>query len=103
MGIVGGTRGAVSDGMSIDEESEGLRELDAVTVDVEAACDGRETSLDREVMLSEALLERRRWNGLRCAREAIELRRFIELRRESEEGVTSLERDFREGILVPCG
>jgi hypothetical protein len=54
-------------------------------------------------MLSDALLERRRWNGLRCAREAIELRRFIELRRESEEGVTSLERDFREGISVSCG
>jgi hypothetical protein len=103
MGIVCAIKGAVSDGMSIDEESEGLRELVAVTVDVEAACEGRDTSLDREVMLSDALLERRRWNGLRCAREAIELRRFIELRRESEEGVTSLERDFREGILVSCG
>jgi hypothetical protein len=97
MGIVCAIKGAVSDGMSIDEESEGLRELVAVTVDVEAACEGRDTSLDREVMLSDALLERRRWNGLRCAREA------IELRRESEEGVTSLERDFREGILVSCG
>jgi hypothetical protein len=103
MGIIGATSGAVSDGMSIDEESEGLRELDAVTVDVEAACDGRDTSLDKEVMLSDALLKRQRWNGLRCAREAMELRRFIELRRESEDGVTSLERDFREGILVPCG
>jgi hypothetical protein len=100
MGIVGAINGAVSDVMSIDEESEGLRELVAVTVVVEAACDGRDTSLEREVMLSDALLERRRWNRLRCARE---LRRFIELRRESEEGVTSLERYFREGILVPCG
>lgn len=67
------------------------------------AADGGETSLDSEVMLSDALLERRRWKGLRCAREAIELRRFIELRRESEEGATSLERDLREGILVPFG
>jgi hypothetical protein len=103
MGIIGATSGAVSDGMGIDEESEGLRELDAVTVDVEAACDRRDTSLDKEVMLSDTLLKRQRWNGLRCAREAMELRRFIELRRESEDGVTSLERDFREGILVPCG
>jgi hypothetical protein len=84
--------------MSIDEDSDGLRELSAVTVVVEA--DGRETLLDKEAMLSDALLERRRLNGLRWAKEAIELRRFIELRRESEEGVASLERDLREGILV---
>lgn len=99
-GAVGATRGAVSE-KSIDEDSDGLRELGAVKVVVDAA--GRDTSLDSEVMLSDALLERRRWNGLRCAREAIELRRFIELRRESEEGVTSLERDLRAGILVPFG
>jgi hypothetical protein len=40
MGIVCAIKCAVSDGMSIDEESEGLRELVAVTVDVEAACEG---------------------------------------------------------------
>lgn len=100
MGTVGATRGAVSE-KSMDEDSDGLRELGAVKVVVEAA--GKDTSLDSEVMLSDALLERRRWKGLRCAREAIELRRFIELRRESEEGVTSLERDLRAGILVPFG
>lgn len=54
-------------------------------------------------MLSDALLERRRWNGLRCAREAMELSRFMELRRDSDEGVTSLERDLRDGIVVPFG
>ena len=82
-----------------DELSDGLRELGAATVVAEA--DGREISLDREVMLSDALLERRRWKGLRCAREAMELSRFMELRRDSDEGATSLESDFREGILVP--
>jgi hypothetical protein len=55
------------------------------------------------VMLSEALLERRRWKGLRCAREAMELRRFMEVRLESEDGATSLERDLRDGMLLPFG
>ena len=87
--------------MMVDEDSDGLRELVAVMVVVEGG--GRETSLDREGMLSDALLERRRLNGLRCAREAIELRRFIELRRDSEDGAMSLERDLREGIVVPFG
>ena len=76
-----------------------MRELGAVTLVVEA--DGSGTSLESEVMLSDALLERRRWKGLSDAREAMELRRFIELRRDSEEGATSLERDLREGIVVP--
>lgn len=76
-----------------------MRKLVTATAVVEA--EGRETSLEREVMLSDALLERRRWNGLRCAREAMELSRFMELRRDSDEGATSLERDLRDGILVP--
>ena len=87
---------------TIDEDSEGLRELGNATAVVDA--EGRETSLEREVMLSDALFERRRWNGLRCAREAMEameLSRFMELRRDSDEGVTSLERDLRDGILMP--
>ena len=84
---------------TIDEDSEGLRELGNATAVVDA--EGRETSLEREVMLSDALFERRRWNGLRCAREAMELSRFMELRRDSDEGATSLERDLRDGILVP--
>lgn len=84
---------------TVDEDSDGLRELGMATVVVIA--DERETSLEREAMLSDALLERRRWNGLRCAREAIELSRFMELRRDSDEGVTSLERDLRDGILMP--
>lgn len=91
--------GAAGGGFSentVDEDSDGLRELGMATVVVRA--DGRETSLEREVMLSDALLERRRWNGLRCAREAMELSRFIELRRDSDEGATSLERDLRDGI-----
>jgi hypothetical protein len=33
----------------------------------------------------------------------MELRRFMELRRDSDDGATSLERDFREGILLPFG
>jgi hypothetical protein len=52
-------------------------------------------------MLSEALLERRRWKGLRWASEAMELRRFIEVRLDSEDGATSLERDLRDGMLLP--
>jgi hypothetical protein len=100
MAIVGAAGGALSEN-TVDEDSEGLRELGATKVVVIAV--GRETSLEREVMLSDALLERRRWNGLRCAREAMELRRFMELRRDSDEGATSLERDLRDGILVPFG
>lgn len=96
--------GAAGGGFSentVDEDSDGLRELGMATVVVRA--DGRETSLENEVMLSDALLERRRWNGLRCAREAMELSRFMELRRDSDEGATSLERDLRDGIVVPFG
>jgi hypothetical protein len=100
MAIVGAAGGALSEN-TVDEDSEGLRELGTTKVVVIAV--GRETSLEREVMLSDALLERRRWNGLRCAREAMELRRFMELRRDSDEGATSLERDLRDGILVPFG
>jgi hypothetical protein len=83
----------------VDEDSDGLRELDEVAFVFGA--DGRELSLQREVMLSEALLERRRLKGLRCAREAMELRRLIEVRRESEDGATSLESDLRDGMLLP--
>jgi hypothetical protein len=95
---VGAARGALSEN-TVDEDSEGLRELEAAIIVVDAV--GRETSLESELMLSDALSERRRWNGLRCAREAMELSRFMELRRDSDEGATSLERDLREGILVP--
>lgn len=84
---------------TVDEDSDGLRELDDVAVVVGA--DGRELLLQREVMLSEALLERRRWKGLRCAREAMELRRLMELRLDSDDGATSLERDLRDGMLLP--
>lgn len=56
-------RGAVSEKW-VGDDSEGLRELDAVTVVVVVA-EGREMSLERELTLSEALLERRRWKGLR--------------------------------------
>ena len=98
--MVGAAGGAFSEN-TVGEDSDGLREL--VTAIVVVDVNGRETSLEREVMLSDALLERRRWNGLRCAREAMELRRFMELRRDSDEGATSLERDFRVGILVPFG
>lgn len=87
--------------MTVEEDSDGLRELGAVMFVVEA--EGRGTSLESEVMLSDALFERRRWKGLSCARDAIELRRLIELRRDSEEGATSLDRDLREGILLPFG
>jgi len=97
---VGAAGGGFSEN-TVDKDSDGLRELGMATVVVRA--DGRETSLEREVMLSDALLERRRWNGLRCAREAMELRRFIELRRDSDEGATSLDRDLRDGIFVPFG
>ena len=97
---MGAARGALSEN-TVDEDSEGLRELEAAIIVVDAV--GRETSLESELMLSDALSERRRWNGLRCAREAMELSRFMELRRDSEEGATSLERDLREGILVPFG
>ena len=76
--MVGAAKGALSEN-TVDEDSDGLRELVAAMF-VEVS--GRETSLEREVMLSDALLERRRWNGLRCAREAMELRRFMELRHE---------------------
>jgi hypothetical protein len=85
--------------MMVDEDSDGLRELDDVAAVVGA--EGWELSLQREVMLSEALLERRRWKGLRWASEAMELRRFIEVRLESEDGATSLERDLRDGMLLP--
>jgi len=85
--------------MMVDEDSDGLRELDEVAAVV--AADGRELSLQRELMLSEALLERRRLKGLRWAREAMELRRFIEVRRDSEDGATSLERDLCDGMLLP--
>ena len=98
--MVGAAGGAFSEN-TVGEDSDGLREL--VTAIVVVDVNGRETSLEREVMLSDALLERRRWNGLRCAREAMELRRFMELRRDSDEGATSLERYFRVGILVPFG
>ena len=98
--MVGAAGGAFSEN-TVGEDSDGLRELGTAVVVVEAK--GRDMSLERESMLSDALLERRRWNGLRCAREAMELRRFMELRRDSDEGATSLERDFRVGILVPFG
>ena len=100
MGAASVAAGALSE-KTVDEDSDGLRELGAATVVVEA--DGRDISLEREVMLSDALLERRRLNGLRRAKEAMELSRFIELRRDSDEGATSLERDFWGGILVPFG
>lgn len=88
--------------MMVEEDSDGLRELDDVAAVVGA--EARELSLQREVMLSEALLERRRWKGLlKCAREAMELRRFMEVRLESEDGATSLERDLRDGMLLPFG
>lgn len=98
--MVGAAGGALSEN-TVDDDSDGLREL--VTAIVVVDVNGREISLEREVMLSDALLERWRWNGLRCAREAMELRRFMELRRDSDEGATSLERDLRVGILVPFG
>lgn len=98
----GATRGAVSE-MMVEEDSDGLRELDDVAAVVGAEGRERELSLQSEVMLSEALLERRRWKGLRCAREAMELRRFMEVRLESEDGATSLERDLRDGMLLPFG
>jgi hypothetical protein len=44
--------------MMVEEDSDGLRELDDVAAVVGA--EARELSLQREVMLSEALLERRR-------------------------------------------
>jgi hypothetical protein len=62
MGMGGATRGAASE-MMVDEDSDGLRELDEVAAVVGA--EGIELSLQREVMLSDALLERRRWKGLR--------------------------------------
>ena len=96
----GATRGAVSE-MMVEEDSDGLRELDDVAAVVGAEGRERELSLQSEVMLSEALLERRRWKGLRCAREAMGLRRFMEVRLESEDGATSLERDLRDGMLLP--
>jgi hypothetical protein len=97
----GATRGGAVSGMMVEEDSDGLRELDEVAAVVGA--EARELSLQREVMLSEALLERRRWKGLKCAREAMELRRFMEVRLESEDGATSLERDLRDGMLLPFG
>ena len=51
--------------MMVDEDSDGLRELDEVAAIV--AADGRELSLQRELMLSEALLERRRLKGRETA------------------------------------
>jgi hypothetical protein len=84
--------------MTVEQDSDGLRELDEIAAVV--AAEGRELSLQKEVMLSKALLEWRRLKGLRCAREAMELRRFMEVRLESEDGATSLERDLREGMLL---
>jgi hypothetical protein len=43
---------------TVDDDSDGLRELGAATV--VAGAEGSDISLDREVMLSDALLERRR-------------------------------------------
>lgn len=87
----------------VDEDSDNLRGPDAAieVVVVVVIAVGRETSLEQEAVLSVALLERRRLNGLRWASDAMELRRFMEARLESEEGAASLDRDFREGMLVP--
>lgn len=63
--------------------------------------DGRETSLDKEAVLSVALFERLRLKGLRCAKDAIELRRLTEVRLDSDDGATSLDRDLRVGIVMP--
>ena len=38
---------------------------------------------------------------MRWASEAMELRRFIDVRLDSEDGATSLERDLRDGMLLP--
>lgn len=63
--------------------------------------EGRETSLDKEAVLSVALFERLRLKGLRWAKDAMELRRLTEVRLDSEDGATSLDKDLRVGILVP--
>lgn len=62
MGMFGAARGAGSE-KKVDEDSEGLRDSDGAAMVVEP--EGREISLEKEAVLSVALLERRRLKGLR--------------------------------------
>lgn len=81
------------------EEFEGLRESDVVAV--VADVDWSDILLEQQGESSVLLFERRRLNGLSCCREAIELRRLIEVRRESVGGGASLDCDLRMGIVSP--
>lgn len=77
---------------SCEDEAEGLRDsVVVVVVVVVRMLGGSDTLLELAVVLSVALLERRRLNGFSCWKEAIELRRCIELRREADEGAASLD------------
>lgn len=56
--------------------------------------------LEEAVVLLVALFERRREKGLRVLKDAMELRRWSEVRRESDEGgAASLEPLLRDGIF----
>ena len=75
-----------------EDESDGLRDPVVVVVVVVVRIDGgRDVLLELAAVLSVALFERRRLNGLSCWKEEIELKRCSELRWEVGVGATSLE------------
>ena len=79
-----------------------LRDSLVVVVVVVAMMDGgRDVLLVlAAVVLSVVLLDRRRLKGFSWWKEAMELRRCIELRREADDGAASLECDLCEGMMM---